>query len=121
MTTIYCHETCTTCRNAIAWLDTNGIPYTLKSIRKTPPGKQALKQMLKAKNGELRKLFNTSGMDYRAMGMKEKLATMSEAEAFDLLASNGMLVKRPFVLGDGIALTGFKVAEWERAFGKPSK
>lgn len=112
MLTVYIYQKCSTCRDAIKWLDSHGVKYTAKPIRETPPAPAELKTALKLLGGDIRKLFNTSGMDYRALGMKDKLPSMSEDEAIALLTANGNLVKRPFVIGDDIALTGFKPACW---------
>ncbi|RYD17649.1 MAG: arsenate reductase family protein, partial [Verrucomicrobiaceae bacterium] len=89
----------------------------VKAIRETPPSVAELKTVLAATGGDIRKLFNTSGVDYRELGMKDKLPAMSEAEALKLLATNGNLVKRPFALGDGKALVGFKESDWAAALG----
>jgi arsenate reductase (glutaredoxin) len=99
----------------LMWLESKNIKHQIRAIRETPPTLPELKEMLKAK-GELKKLFNSSGLDYKALNMKEKLPKMSDEEALKLLATNGNLVKRPFVLGKGVALTGFKKEEWEKAF-----
>ncbi|MES2660551.1 MAG: arsenate reductase family protein [Verrucomicrobiota bacterium] len=115
MFTVYVYQKCSTCRDAMKWLDARGIPYQVKAIRETPPTVAELKTALTAFGGDMRKLFNTSGMDYREHGMKDKLPGMSEAAAFDLLSKNGNLVKRPFLIGDGKVLVGFKEAEWVTA------
>ena len=115
MLTVYCYEKCSTCRDALRWLADHGIDHRVKAIRETPLGVAELRRALDLLGGDLRKLFNTSGMDYRAMGMKDRLTTMSTDEALALLSSHGNLVKRPFVIGDGIALTGFKPAVWQAA------
>ena len=116
MLTVYAYQKCSTCRDALKWLDGHGIPHTVKAIRETPPSPAELKAMLAAYGGDLRKIFNTSGMDYRALGIKDQLPTMREAEAFKLLGGNGNLVKRPFVIGEGRALVGFKPDVWEKTF-----
>ena len=113
MLKVYHYPKCSTCKNALKWLDAKGIEYTEEDIKAKPPTKAELKAMLAAYEGEVRRLFNTSGMDYRALGLKDKLPGMGEAEAFELLRSNGMLVKRPFVLGDGVGVVGFREKEWE--------
>lgn len=113
----YGYEKCSTSRDARKWLDARGIPYQPKAIRETPPTANELKTALDALGGDLKKLLNTSGMDYRALGMKDKLPTMSEAEVIKLLESHGNLVKRPFVIGDGVVLVGFKQDVWERKLG----
>ena len=115
MLTIYCYQKCSTCRDALKWLDEKGIAHQVKAIRETPPSPAELGTTLKALGGDMKRIFNTSGMDYRALGMKDKLPGMSEAEAFELLSKNGNLVKRPFLIGEGKVLVGFKEAEWEKA------
>ncbi|MES2996437.1 MAG: Spx/MgsR family RNA polymerase-binding regulatory protein [Verrucomicrobiota bacterium] len=114
MITVYLYGKCSTCRAAVAWLEKNNIPYRAKAIRETPPAIEELRAALKIHGGEIRRLFNTSGMDYRALGMKDKLPAMSAADALALLAANGNLVKRPFVSADGIALNGFNPESWAR-------
>ena len=115
---IYLYDKCGTCRKALNWLNVRGIAYEPAPIRETPPSKIALKKMLKAKNGELKKLFNTSSKDYRDPEVKDRLPSLSTDEAIALLASRGNLIKRPFVLSDDVALVGFKEDEWEVAFGE---
>jgi arsenate reductase len=115
MLTVYSYPKCSTCREAIKWLDAHAIPHQVKPIRETPPSRAELQSALEALGGDLKKLFNTSGVDYRALGLKDQLPAMSTDDAFTLLASNGNLVKRPFVIGDQQALVGFKEAEWQQA------
>ena len=117
MLTVYCYQKCSTCRDALKWLDGRGLAYQVKAIRETPPTPAELATALKATGGDLRKLFNTSGLDYRALGLKDQLPAMSESAAFELLSRNGNLVKRPFLIGDGKVLVGFKEVEWEKALG----
>ncbi len=112
MLTVYTYQNCSTCRDALKWLASHGIPHTVKPIRETPPSPVELKKALTALDGDLRKLFNTSGKAYRALGLKDKLPAMTPADAISLLSENGNLVKRPFLIGDGKALTGFKPAIW---------
>lgn len=114
MFTVYVYQNCSTCRDALKWLAAQGIAHQVKPIRETPPGVAELKTALDLMDGEVRRLFNTSGVDYRALGIKDKLPAMSESEALELLSRNGNLVKRPFLIGDGIALAGFKAAVWEK-------
>lgn len=90
-----------------------GLDYEIKAIRETPPTAAELKAALRCYNGELRRLFNTSGNDYRELGLKHQLPTMTEDEAISLLAANGNLVKRPFLIDGEIILTGFKSEVWE--------
>ena len=115
MLTVYVYQKCSTCRDALKWLHARGIPHQVKAIRETPPTPAELAAALKAFGGDLRKIFNTSGIDYRALGLKEQLPTMRESEAFDLLSKNGNLVKRPFLIGQGKVLVGFKPPDWENA------
>ena len=112
---VYEYEKCSTCRQALKFLDARKIAYEAVPIVETPPTLAELKTMLKHA-GDLRKLFNTSGLVYREMGLGEKLKTMSEAEALGLLAKHGKLVKRPFVLLKDRGLLGFKEEEWKAAF-----
>ena len=117
---IYEYARCTTCKNALKFLDARKISYERVPIVEQPPSLAELKRMLGHQGGELRKLFNTSGQVYREMGLSEKLPTLSESEALQLLASNGKLIKRPFVLSlgadrdDSFGWVGFKEAEWKK-------
>ncbi len=113
---IYHYANCSTCKKALKFLESNSIEFSAIPIREKPPTKTELKDVLKAYDGEIRKLFNTSGMDYRELGMKEKLPSMSEKEAIDLLASRGNLVKRPFVVSKDAKLVGFKEDVWKQQF-----
>ncbi len=112
---LYTYSKCSTCRKAIKWLEAQGLAYEEHPIRETPPRTGELKRMLKAYNGELKKLFNTSGGDYREQKLGPKLPTMSDREAIALLAENGNLVKRPFVLGEGVSLVGFSEPLWQES------
>ena len=120
MLKIYAYAGCSTCRNAIKWLKSHDIPFQEIAIRETPPSLSELKKVLAARGNDLRALFNTSGMDYRAQGLKDKLPAMTTDQALKLLSENGNLVKRPFALDDakGVSLVGFKEAEWKAAFSK---
>jgi len=115
---IYTYKGCSTCKKATRWLDDQGIAYEERPIRETPPTVDELQAMLAHQSGALKKLFNVSGGDYREMNMKERLPELSEAEAFKLLSENGNLVKRPFILGDGFGLVGFKEADWQASISK---
>ncbi len=117
MRTIYVYQKCSTCRDALKWLDQKGIACEVKAIRETPPTAAELKVALATLGGDLRKLFNTSGVDYRELGMMDKLPGMNEAEAFKLLSENGNLVKRPFLIEGEKVLVGFKEAEWGEVLG----
>ncbi len=112
---IYAYKNCDTCRKALKWLDAHGLAHEVVPIREQPPTLAELKTML-GRVGELRRLFNTSGQDYKAMNMKDRLPKLSEAEGLALLAENGNLVKRPFVIGNGTATVGFSEAEWDSLF-----
>lgn len=115
---IYTYANCDTCRRAVKWLRAQGITFDEHPIRETPPTPAELRTMLAAYDGELRRLFNTSGKDYRDQKLGEKLSGMSESAALALLAGNGNLVKRPFALGGRVALVGFDEAAWAAALGK---
>ncbi len=103
---------CSTCKKAKKWLDDNNIEYTDRHIVEDNPTYEELKKWYEMSGMPLKKFFNTSGMIYREMQLKDKLKTMTEEEQLELLASNGMLVKRPVVVKGDIVLTGFKEAEW---------
>ena len=105
---------CTTCQKAKKWLVDNGVEFTDRHIKENNPSYDELKEW-HAKSGlPLKKLFNTSGLLYKSMGLKDKLPDMSEDEMLTLLASDGMLVKRPLVIGDDFVMVGFKAQEWEK-------
>jgi arsenate reductase len=118
MLKVYTYAKCDTCRKAVKFLRANGIDFEEIPIRETPPTRAELERMLKAQGGEIRRLFNTSGRDYKALGLAAKLPGMSAEEALALLAANGNLVKRPFVCGDGVNLAGFKESDWSQALAK---
>lgn len=109
---IYTYTKCSTCRKATKWLNEQNHVFEEIPIRETPPTVAELQQMLHHV-GDLKKLFNTSGQDYRALGMKDKLPTLGTDEALALLASNGNLIKRPFLLADGKGTVGFKEEVWD--------
>ena len=115
---VYEYKGCGTCRKALKWLEAKGIEFERIAIRARPPSKEELKRMLKVYEGNLRALFNSSGGDYRALNMKEKLAALSNVEAIDLLAANGNLVKRPFMITKDGGVVGFNEAEWEAFFNR---
>ncbi len=114
---VYIYKNCSTCKNALQFLDAHSVSYTALPIRETPPTKAELKRMKKFLGGDLRKLFNTSGMDYRQLNLKDKLPDMSVDEAIDLLNSNGNLIKRPFALSSDGGMVGFKEAGWKSFLG----
>lgn len=103
---------CSTCQKAKKWLDAHNITYTDRHIAEDHPSYDELKKWFEMSGLPLKKFFNTSGLVYKDLQLKEKLPTMSEEEQLKLLATNGMLVKRPLIVGGGMVLTGFKEAEW---------
>lgn len=108
-----CYPKCTTCQKAKKWLDGNNIEYELRDIKSENPTFDELKEWHEKSGKPLRKLFNTSGILYKSMDLKNKLSEMSEEEMLKLLSTDGMLVKRPLLVGDGLVLIGFKESEWE--------
>ncbi|MGH7959553.1 MAG: arsenate reductase family protein [Opitutaceae bacterium] len=117
MLKIYTLSNCGTCRAATKWLRNRGVAFKEVAIRETPPTLPELRKMLSAHTGELRRLFNTSGQDYREQKLADKLPAISEDAALALLAGNGRLVKRPFLIGNGVALVGFNEKRWAAAIG----
>ena len=113
MIKVYCYSKCTTCKKALKWLDENGIEHEVLDIKEEHPDESALREYYAMSGLPLKRFFNTSGMQYRELGLSKKLPEMTEDEQFSLLASDGMLVKRPLVVGDGFVMTGFKESEWE--------
>ena len=107
---------CSTCKKAKKWLDDHEIRYDDRHIVENNPSKDELKEWLAKRNKPVRKFFNTSGRLYRELGLKDKLDSMSEDEQLEVLASDGMLIKRPLVVGDDFVLSGFREKEWERQF-----
>ena len=105
---------CSTCQKAKKWLDERGIAYTDRHIKEQNPTYEELKQWYARSGLPLKKFFNTSGLLYKSLNLKEKLPTMTEEEQLRLLATDGMLVKRPLVARGDLVLTGFKEAEWEK-------
>ena len=106
------HSRCTTCKRARDFLDKNGVPYEERDISAENPTRAELEGWLEMCDQEVQRLFNTSGTKYRELKLKTRLPEMSEDEALDLLASDGMLVKRPVLVGDDFAVFGFREAEW---------
>ncbi len=115
MITVYCYSKCTTCKKALKWLDDNEIEYTLVDIKGDHPDEKTLRQLHEKSGLPLKRFFNTSGQLYREMELSKKLPDMSEDEMFKLLASDGMLVKRPLLITEDKVLTGFKEADWREA------
>lgn len=108
-----CYSRCSTCKKAQKWLDEQGIAYTQRDIKEDNPTLQELETWHQASALPLKKFFNTSGLQYKALGLKDKLPEMSEADQLALLATDGMLVKRPLLVGEDFVLTGFRATEWE--------
>ncbi len=106
---------CTTCKKAKKWLDGNGIVYTDRHIKEENPTAEELKEWHKRSGLPLKKFFNTSGMLYKEMNLKERIPTMTEEEQYQLLATDGMLVKRPIIVNGDTILVGFKEDAWEMA------
>lgn len=104
---------CTTCKKAKAWLDERGVAYEARNIKEENPTAEELKAWHEKSGLLLKKFFNTSGLAYKALGLKDRLPTMSEEEQYQLLASDGMLVKRPLVAGEDFVLVGFREAQWQ--------
>ena len=107
-----CYPKCTTCQKAKKWLDDNGIEYELRDIKTDNPTLDELTLWYEKSGLPLRKFFNTSGLMYKSMELKDKLPGMSEEEMLQLLSTDGMLVKRPLLIGEEFVLVGFKEAEW---------
>ena len=103
---------CSTCKKAKKWLDDMGIAYTARHIKEENPSYEELKAWYEKSGLPLKKFFNTSGLIYKDLGLKDKLPAMTEEEQLRLLATDGMLVKRPLVVGEDFVITGFKEAEW---------
>ena len=113
-----CYPKCSTCKKAQAWLDQRGIPYELRLIREENPSAEELKEWQIRSGLPLKRFFNTSGLQYKTLNLKEKLPQMSEEEQLALLASDGMLVKRLLLVSEDFVLTGFREAEYEERFDK---
>ena len=113
-----CYPRCTTCQNAQKWLDENNIEYVHRDIKTDNPSYDELKEWTEKSGLPIKRFFNTSGVLYRTMGLKDKLAEMSDKEKLKLLSTDGMLVKRPLLVGENFVLVGFKQHEWERALNE---
>lgn len=111
---VYCYAKCTTCKKALKWLDEQGKEYEQIDIKENNPTKEELKDAYQKSGLPLKRFFNTSGLLYKEMKLKDRLPSMPEDEQLELLASDGMLVKRPLVITDKVVLAGFKEAEWEQ-------
>ncbi len=111
-----CYPKCTTCQKAKKWLDDNGIKYELRDIKLDNPTLEELTSWYQKSGLPLKRFFNTSGLLYKSLDLKNKLPQMSESEMLELLATDGMIVKRPLLIGDDFVLVGFKEAEWNKNF-----
>lgn len=109
-----CYPKCTTCQKAKIWLDNNHVKYELRDIKENNPTYEELREWHKISGLPLKKFFNTSGLLYKSMQLKDKLPAMSEEEQLKLLATDGMLVKRPLLVGENKVLVGFKEPEWSK-------
>ena len=114
MLKVYCYSKCSTCKKALKWLDGNKIKHELVDIKTNHPDEETLRKYYAMSGLTLKRFFNTSGMQYRELELSKKLPDMSEDEQFRLLASDGMLVKRPLLVGKDFVLTGFKEDEWKK-------
>ena len=111
------YPTCTTCQKARKWLEAQGKTYTSRNIKEENPTEEELRLWWERSGLPLKRFFNTSGLKYKELSLKDKLPGMSEAEQLALLASDGMLVKRPILVGDDFVLAGFREAEWSKLLG----
>ena len=112
MVKFICYPKCTTCQKAKKWLEDNGVEYEIRDIKEDNPSLEDVTTWYEMSGLPLKKFFNTSGLLYKSMGLKDKLSAMSDQEQLKLLATDGMLVKRPLVIGDDFVLVGFKESEW---------
>ena len=113
MVRFICYPKCTTCQKAKKWLEDNGVEYEIRDIKADNPTLDELKKWYALSGLPLKKFFNTSGLLYKSMALKDKIPSMSEDEMLSLLATDGMLVKRPLLVSDDFVLVGFKEAEWK--------
>lgn len=112
---LLCYPSCSTCKKAEEWLKNNGIEYETRNIKTDNPSADELREWHRLSGLPLKKFFNTSGNSYKNLGLKDKLPSMTEDEQIELLATDGMLVKRPLAVAESFVLTGFKEAEWNEA------
>ena len=112
MLNLICYPKCTTCQKAKKWLETRGEEFLIRDIKNENPTQEELNSWWRQSGLPLKKFFNTSGLQYRALGLRDRLPAMSEEEQLTLLASDGMLVKRPILVGEDFVLVGFKEADW---------
>lgn len=111
---VLCYEKCSTCKSAIKWLEQHGVEYELRDIKRNNPQYEELKQWYEEGGLPIKRFFNTSGLVYRGLNLKDKLDAMNDEDKLRLLATDGMLVKRPLVVGEIGVLLGFKEDEWEK-------
>lgn len=114
MVKVYCYSRCSTCKKALKWLEDNGVEREVIDIKEKNPDEKTLRKYRKISGLPLKRFFNTSGIQYRELELSKRLPDMSEDEQFKLLASDGMLVKRPLLVGKDFVLTGFKEEEWKQ-------
>ena len=112
-----CYPRCSTCKKAQKWLDERGVSYDFRDIKEDNPGESELKEWIDKSGLDINRFFNTSGQLYKSMDLKDKLSGMSFDEKISLLASDGMLVKRPILIDDGFVLVGFREDEWRLKLG----
>ena len=112
MLNVYCYSKCSTCKKTLAWLEAHGIAHQVIDIKADHPDEEALRRYYTVSGLPLKRFFNTSGIQYREQALSQKLPAMSEDEQLRLLATDGMLVKRPLLVGEDFVLTGFREAEW---------
>ena len=112
-----CYPSCTTCKKAEKWLEDRKIPVEKRHIKEDNPSEAELREWHARSGLPLKRFFNTSGLKYKELELSRRLPAMPEAEQFALLSSDGMLVKRPILIGEGFVLVGFREAEWEKALG----
>lgn len=114
MVKVYCYSRCSTCKKALKWLEENGVEHEVIDIKEKNPDEKTLRKYHKISGLPLKRFFNTSGIQYRELELSKRLPDMSEDEQFKLLASDGMLVKRPLLVGKDFVFTGFKEEEWKQ-------
>ncbi len=112
MLTFFCYPKCTTCQKARKWLESKNVEFTVRDIKEDNPSAQELRGLYTRSGLPLKRFFNTSGLQYKALGLKDKLPAMSEEDQLELLGTDGMLVKRPILAGEDFVLVGFREEEW---------
>lgn len=115
--TFICYPKCTTCHKALSWLESTGISFEIRDIKENNPSYKELKAWYKSSGLDIKKFFNTSGLKYKELSLKDKLPGMTDDEKLRLLASDGMLVKRPILIADDTVLIGFRENEWKEKLG----